>query len=45
MEAEIRDAIRLCDGDKERAAKMLGISWRTIYRKLKQYGLRRRVPR
>ena len=35
----ILDAIRLLNGDKLRAAKMLGIGKTTLYRKLKEYGI------
>ncbi|GJM19454.1 MAG: sigma-54-dependent Fis family transcriptional regulator [Phycisphaeraceae bacterium] len=36
----IRETLRLTGGNRERAAKMLGIGERTLYRKLKEYGLR-----
>jgi DNA-binding NtrC family response regulator len=36
----IRETLRLTQGNRERAAKMLGIGERTLYRKLKEYGLR-----
>ncbi|MCW4026060.1 MAG: sigma 54-interacting transcriptional regulator, partial [Candidatus Bathyarchaeota archaeon] len=36
---EIGEAIRRCGGDKEDAAKMLGISKATLYRRLRQYDL------
>lgn len=40
MEREqILRAIRLLEGDKLRAAKMLGIGKTTLYRKLKEYGI------
>ena len=40
MERElILRALRLHDNDKERAARALGISRRTMYRRLKEYGL------
>lgn len=40
MEREaILDAIRLLNGDKLQAAKMLGIGKTTLYRKLKEYGI------
>ena len=35
----ILDAIRLLDGDKLKAAKLLGIGKTTLYRKLKGYGI------
>ncbi|GAB4195462.1 MAG: sigma-54 dependent transcriptional regulator [Phycisphaeraceae bacterium] len=36
----IRDALRMTAGNREQAAKMLGIGERTLYRKLKEYGLK-----
>ncbi|MEO1535868.1 MAG: sigma-54 dependent transcriptional regulator, partial [Planctomycetota bacterium] len=36
----IRETLQLAGGNRERAAKMLGIGERTLYRKLKEYGLR-----
>ena len=36
----IRHALRLNNGNREQAAKMLGIGQRTLYRKLKEYGLK-----
>jgi len=36
----IRNTLRLCQGNREQAAKMLGIGERTLYRKLKEYGLK-----
>ena len=36
----IRETLRLTGGNREQAAKMLGIGERTLYRKLKDYGLR-----
>ena len=36
----IRDALRVTAGNREQAAKMLGIGERTLYRKLKDYGLK-----
>lgn len=36
----IRETLRLTAGNREKAAKMLGIGERTLYRKLKEYGLR-----
>ncbi len=36
----IRETLKLAEGNREQAAKMLGIGERTLYRKLKDYGLR-----
>ncbi len=36
----IRETLKLTGGNREQAAKMLGIGERTLYRKLKEYGLR-----
>ena len=36
----IRNALRVTHGNREQAAKMLGIGERTLYRKLKEYGLK-----
>ena len=36
----IRNALRVNNGNREAAAKMLGIGERTLYRKLKEYGLK-----
>jgi two-component system response regulator HydG len=36
----IRETLRLTAGNREAAAKLLGIGERTLYRKLKDYGLR-----
>lgn len=36
----IRETLRLTGGNREQAAKILGIGERTLYRKLKEYGLR-----
>ena len=36
----VRNALRVCGGNREQAAKMLGIGERTLYRKLKDYGLK-----
>lgn len=35
----IEDALKLADGNREKASKVLGIPLRTLYRKLKKYGL------
>jgi transcriptional regulator of acetoin/glycerol metabolism len=35
----ILDAIRILNGDKLQAAKLLGIGKTTLYRKLKEYGI------
>jgi two-component system response regulator HydG len=35
----IRSTLRITDGNREQAAKMLGIGERTLYRKIKEYGL------
>jgi two-component system response regulator HydG len=40
----ILDAIRILDGDKLKAAKLLGIGKTTLYRKLKVYGISEPVP-
>jgi DNA-binding NtrC family response regulator len=40
----ILDAIRILDGDKLKAAKLLGIGKTTLYRKLKEYGISDPVP-
>jgi two-component system response regulator HydG len=40
----ILDAIRVLDGDKLKAAKLLGIGKTTLYRKLKEYGISDAVP-
>ena len=37
--AAIRDALRAADGKRRKAAQLLGISERTLYRKIKEYGL------
>jgi two-component system response regulator HydG len=34
----IRKALAMCEGNREKAAKMLGIGERTLYRKIKRYG-------
>jgi DNA-binding NtrC family response regulator len=36
----IRETLRLTAGNREHAAKLLGIGERTLYRKLKEYGLK-----
>jgi len=36
----IRNALRMNHGNREQAAKMLGIGERTLYRKLREYGLK-----
>jgi len=36
----IRNALRVAQGNREHAAKILGIGERTLYRKLKEYGLK-----
>ncbi|MBL8744890.1 MAG: sigma-54-dependent Fis family transcriptional regulator [Phycisphaerae bacterium] len=36
----IRETLRLTGGNREQAAELLGIGERTLYRKLKEYGLR-----
>ena len=36
----IRETLRLTGGNREQAALLLGIGERTLYRKLKEYGLR-----
>ena len=36
----IRNTLKLTAGNREQAAKMLGIGERTLYRKLKEYGLK-----
>jgi len=35
----IRRALRTTDGNRRKAAELLGISERTLYRKIKEYGL------
>jgi DNA-binding NtrC family response regulator len=37
--AAIREALRSTDGNRRKAADLLGISERTLYRKIKEYGL------
>jgi two-component system response regulator HydG len=34
----IRKALQLCEGNREKAARMLGIGERTLYRKIKRFG-------
>jgi DNA-binding NtrC family response regulator len=36
---QIERALRITEGNREQAAKMLGIGERTLYRKIKEYGL------
>jgi len=36
----IRETLRLTGGNREQAAKLLGVGERTLYRKLREYGLR-----
>ncbi|MEM8757832.1 MAG: sigma-54 dependent transcriptional regulator, partial [Planctomycetota bacterium] len=36
----IRDTLRMTGGNREKTAELLGIGERTLYRKLKEYGLR-----
>ena len=36
----IRDTLKATNGNREQAAKILGIGERTLYRKLKEYGLK-----
>jgi DNA-binding NtrC family response regulator len=36
----IRETLRLTGGNREQTARLLGIGERTLYRKLKEYGLR-----
>ena len=35
----IEEALKLTEGNREEAARMLGIGERTLYRKIKEYGL------
>ena len=35
----IRNTLRMTEGNREKAAKILGIGERTLYRKIKEYGL------
>ena len=36
----IRQTLAMTGGNREQAARMLGIGERTLYRKLKEYGLK-----
>jgi len=36
----IRNTLKMVDGNREQAAKILGIGERTLYRKIKEYGLK-----
>ncbi len=36
----IRNTLQMVDGNRQQAAKMLGIGERTLYRKIKEYGLK-----
>ncbi|MEM9754226.1 MAG: helix-turn-helix domain-containing protein, partial [Planctomycetota bacterium] len=36
----IRNTLEMTDGNREKAAKMLGIGERTLYRKIKEYELK-----
>ena len=35
----IRNTLKMTEGNREQAAKILGIGERTLYRKIKEYGL------
>jgi DNA-binding NtrC family response regulator len=37
--AAIHDALRASNGNRRKTAEVLGISERTLYRKIKEYGL------
>ena len=39
MREQISDALNKCGGNRKKAAQMLGVSDRTLYRRMKQYGL------
>ena len=36
----IRNTLKMVSGNREQAAQMLGIGERTLYRKIKEYGLK-----
>ena len=36
----ILEALERCDGHREKAAEMLGVSVRTLYNRLREYGIR-----
>jgi two-component system response regulator HydG len=36
----IRNTLKMVSGSRERASKILGIGERTLYRKIKEYGLK-----
>ena len=40
--ALILNTLREVNGNRERASQMLGLSTRTLYRKIREYGLARR---
>ena len=42
--ALVTNTLRDVGGNRERASQMLGISTRTLYRKIRDYGLSRREP-